>query len=491
MKEVKDEMIDPEQFWPEAEKLLEKHYAAKRRRRGLVMFGLVLVGLLSVFMLSQHNSFQTQVGPRVPKEIQPESSVQNKSILQKESRAPIPVAEKKETPLPNTLQKENKLSSGLNENVAEQPHSSTKEYHTSTSSINPPLQKKAKKATEKSSTISLAGAFSTPDALHKSTPKNETPAATEEQKVIDDVTWNHPESTPLDDTKFLTKLPMLTWAQEAKQLFSLQEDNRPEMQNKKKTKWDVLAYAGVNAVQKKLTGNSGATYIQRREQEELPAVLPFGGLQLSKSIRNWDFRGGIEFSVIGEQVKYSPYANGNYLSSTDSWQPNNYTVTDTDSAYIWGILFLNTTSHIILDSVLVTTVDTLNGPHYNAQIRNANGTNRWYLLEMPLEIVHRRNFNRWGLGISAGISPGIVVQSSGYYLKEDESGFTSIKKYNKQQITLSARAGLEVSYLLNAHCRILLRPSTHYFLTRMTAGEREKQRYQRNGVSVGLLYMFP
>jgi hypothetical protein len=223
----------------------------------------------------------------------------------------------------------------------------------------------------------------------------------------------------------------------------------------------------------------------------LPTILPFGGLQLSKSVRNWDFRGGFEFSVIGEQVKYSPYANGEYYNQQEVWQPNNYIVTDTDSAYIWGMLFLNTTNHVVLDSVKVTVTDTLNGTHYNSSIRNANGINRWYVVELPLEVLYQVRLKRWGLGVAAGIAPGVVVQSSGYYLKEDESGYTSIKKYNKQQFTLNARAGIEISYLLNTRCRLLLRPSSQYSITKMEAGAKEKQRYQRHGISVGLLYMIP
>ena len=155
------------------------------------------------------------------------------------------------------------------------------------------------------------------------------------------------------------------------------------------------------------------------------------------------------------------------------------------------MLFLNTTDYLVIDSVKVTVTDTLNGTHYNTSIRKANGINRWYVVELPLEVLYQVRLKRWGIGVAAGIAPGLVVQSSGYYLKEDESGYSSIKKYNKQQFTLNARAGIEISYLLNTRCRLLLRPSSQYSITKMEAGAKEKQRYQRNGISVGLLYMIP
>lgn len=112
-------------------------------------------------------------------------------------------------------------------------------------------------------------------------------------------------------------------------------------------------------------------------------------------------------------------------------------------------------------------------------------------MELPLEVLYQFRMKRWGIGISAGIAPGWVVQSSGYYLKEDESGYASIKKYNKQQFTLNARAGLEFSYLLNTRCRLLLRPTSQYSLLKMDAGANERQRYRRNGISLGVLYMIP
>ena len=315
-----------------------------------------------------------------------------------------------------------------------------------------------------------------------------------EDKELNVSTENSPiaqSGLNFSDADFIASMPMLKWKGKEKEEIYLLPDNRPSLETKKKAKWDVLVYGGINGVQKELSGKSNSSYLLRREKEELPTILPFGGLQLSKSVRNWDFRGGFEFSVIGEQVKYSPYANGEYYNQQEVWQPNNYIVTDTDSAYIWGMLFLNTTNHVVLDSVKVTVTDTLNGTHYNSSIRNANGINRWYVVELPLEVLYQVRLKRWGLGVAAGIAPGVVVQSSGYYLKEDESGYTSIKKYNKQQFTLNARAGIEISYLLNTRCRLLLRPSSQYSITKMEAGAKEKQRYQRHGISVGLLYMIP
>lgn len=501
MKEFKEEHIDPEQYWPGAASLLENHYKAKRRRKAIVLLGAVLIGLLSVYLINTEKSVLTVENNTPKKEIVKDNSGQSN----------IDVLKENETMIPSNKNKEKRIE-GIEANQI-----SNAEYERKISVIAPKnqttsIKKNTPKRVTKKERNTVAAKVSSGQhaSLAPSNPVNtfaSTPSSPQVNQTnqigVSNLTvpsrreqsfGSHVSAiteTNFADVEYISSLPLLKWEQTPVEETSIQHDNRPELRNKKKVKWDLLVYAGINDVQKELTGKSDALYLLRREREEAPALLPFGGIQLSKSIQNWDFRGGLEFTVVGEQVKYSPYAKGDYLSQYDDWIPNNYVVTDTDSAYIWGILFLNTTDYTVLDSVLVTKTDTLNGVHYNSTIRNANGINRWYVMELPLEVSYQFRMKRWGIGISAGIAPGMVVQSSGYYLKEDESGYASIKKFNKQQFTLNARAGLEFSYLLNTRCRLLLRPSSQYSLLKMDAGTNDSQRYRRNGISVGLLYMIP
>ena len=487
MNDLKKDPMDPELYWPEAENLLEKHYTTKRRRRGIVLFGVVIVGLLTVFLISSNKeNFSEKMAPaKIEKGEEP--SIVNRNHATHETETLQPSKEEKgitnSTEIPSETDspifpKENRVTS-TNKEVPVSPTKVKQNFTNTTILI---------VSTEINSSF---------PATQPSEPENTIPVVQNtnvEDKELNVSTENSLTTASelnFATVNFIAALPMLKWKGNEKEEISILTDDRPTLVTKKKAKWDLLVYGGVNGVQKELSGKSNSSYLQRREKEELPTVLPFGGLQLSKSIRNWDFRGGFEFSVIGEQVKYSPYTNGEYYNQQEVWQSNNYIVTDTDSAYVWGILFLNTSNHLVLDSAKVTVTDTLNGTHYNTSIRKANGINRWYVVELPLEVLYQVRLKRWGIGVAAGIAPGLVVQSSGYYLKEDESGYSSIKKYNKHQFTLNARAGIEISYLLNTRCRLLLRPSSQYSITKMEAGAKEKQRYQRNGLSVGLLYMIP
>ena len=487
MKELKEDHLDPELYWPEAEKLLEKHYTAKRRRRAIVWGGVIIVGLVSVFLINskKENYSENSTPAKIKK-------VENVSIINKNHESHVT-----ETIQPSNEEKVN----SNNEETLTETYSPILPKEKAVANTNNAIHvtpfKVKQNFTNPNGHAVIAEIKSSSHANQPSEQENTIPVAqnlNSEYKEVNIPTENlqiTQSELNFSDVNFIASLPMLKWKGKEKEAGSILLDNRPAMHTKHKTKWDLLVYGGINGVQKELSGKSNSSYLHRREKEEVPAVLPFGGLQLSKSIRNWDFRGGLEISVIGEQVKYSPYSNGEYYNQQEVWQSNNYIVTDTDSAYIWGILFFNTSSHTVYDSIKVTVTDTLNGTHYNTSIRKANGINRWYVMELPLEVLYQVRLKRWGIGVAAGIAPGLVVQSSGYYLKEDESGYTSIKKYNQQQFTLNARAGIEISYLLNTRCRLLLRPSSQYSITKMEAGAKEKQRYQRNGISVGLMYMFP
>ena len=487
MKELKKDHLDPDLYWPEAEKLLEKHYTAKRRRRGIVLFGAVIVGLLTVFLISSNKeNFSEKIAP-AKIEKGSEATIVNRNHAKHETEVIQPSKEEEvntnSTEIPSETDspifpKENRVAS-TNKEV---PVSPTKVKQNFTNPTIPIVSTEIKSSSPTNEPSKQESTI--PTVQNANVEDKELNVSTENAQTI-------PSELNFSDVDFIAALPMLKWKGSEKEEVSILPDSRPTLITKKKAKWDLLVYGGVNSVQKELSGKSNSSYLHRREKEELPTVLPFGGLQLSKSIRNWDFRGGFDISVIGEQVKYSPYTNGEYYNQQEVWQSNNYIVTDTDSAYIWGLLFLNTTDYLVIDSVKVTVTDTLNGTHYNTSIRKANGINRWYVVELPLEVLYQVRLKRWGIGVAAGIAPGLVVQSSGYYLKEDESGYSSIKKYNKQQFTLNARAGIEISYLLNTRCRLLLRPSSQYSITKMEAGAKEKQRYQRNGISVGLLYMIP
>lgn len=255
-----------------------------------------------------------------------------------------------------------------------------------------------------------------------------------------------------------------------------------------KSRYDLIAYAGMSYVDKAINSPGNTIYMQRRAEEEMPTLLPYAGVQVAGSVSKFEWRAGAEFSVIGERVNYSPYKNGQYYNSYIDWDPYTYTVTDTDSAWIFGMLFLQTNAYQVNDSTAVTVVDTLNGRHYDAGILSANGTNRWYLIQFPLEFSYTVRRGRLGIGISGGLAPGIVVGSQGKYLMKDESGIREFSRASGGRLLLSAGGGLEVSWQLNDVCGLLLRPSARYFLTPLKEEDGASKNYYTIGLHAGIRY---
>jgi hypothetical protein len=178
--------------------------------------------------------------------------------------------------------------------------------------------------------------------------------------AITEVATTTPEVVLPTTIEFLSSLPALSFTSD----FTHPEiSGMVDVKKKPKSKstLGIMGYAGVNYVDKVVYSPGNTVYMQRLEEEEAATILPYGGVQLSKGAGKFDIRMGIDFSVVGEKVNYSPYKNGTYYNSYLDYDTYTYTVTDTDSAYIFGMLFLNTTTVVYNDSILVTKTDTLDG----------------------------------------------------------------------------------------------------------------------------------
>jgi hypothetical protein len=252
--------------------------------------------------------------------------------------------------------------------------------------------------------------------------------------------------------------------------------------------FDILVYGGAALIEKKIDAVSGKVYMQRRQHEEHQTILPFTGLQFSRAIKKWDLRAGLELSIVGEKLNYSPYTNGTYYNSHGEWQPYQYNITHIDSTFIYGVIFTHTTTVVKNDSSYVNITDTLNGKHYNADVTKANGINRRYIVELPVEATYQLLRGRFGVGLSGGFAPGILVRSEGHYLLSDESGAGDLRTETKEQFTLNLRAGLEFSYLASEHLKFVLRPAAKFYLLDIDEKTGAGSKYRSYGIGVGVAY---
>lgn len=466
---------NPEEFWPDAEKLLDGHFKAKRRRAAWMVAALLLLLTTSIVVMWPRNEENqtavesAAVDPAVAVSSDKPEGVKPSSV----SPAPSAVSETVVTDNENKHELTTINPTSPGRNVAEKPVGAEKPNAVLPASATTPgiHVQPIVSATIQSSAPSIQQS----DEVNASTSINEVVTTTSEVSLPTTI-------------EFLSSLPALSFTSN----FTHPEiSGMVDVKKKPKSKstLGIMGYAGVNYVDKVVYSPGNTVYMQRLEEEESATILPYGGIQVSKGAGKFDIRMGIDFSVVGEKVNYSPYKNGTYYNSYLDYDPYTYTVTDTDSAYIFGMLFLNTTTVVYNDSILVTKTDTLDGRHYDATILSANGINRWYLVSLPIEIAYQLKPGRFGVGVNAGIAPGMIVRSEGKYLLKDESGISEISRESRGDFMLYLSGGLEFSYLLGDRCRLMLRPQARYFLTPVEEDNGASKNYRTFGVSAGLMYM--
>lgn len=483
MTHQQEDELRPEDYWPEAERLLDTHFKRKRRRSLIIIIALLLLGTWGGYTLFQNGSGTLPMDD-VADERSGVSAVENLGEASKE----------------NTEVTEESNTIGLKDatpSVPEKSGSYSRAHEHAASARGTQIVQRANKGSIESTGNTIAS-DRTPYYNKKASQRREEKTSSalnhgaissqseEEQSLHPSV--EVPETTsiePLTPLRSLLVLPATTQYD-----FTLQRTDKAQS-SAQQGKSALVVYAGMSEVTKKMESTLSADWLKRRKEEESALLLPYAGLQWSHTEGHLEWRAGLEFSMLGERTRYSPYADGDYIRSYQSWQPIQYTVTDTDSTYIFGILFYNTRNELVNDSVYTTTTDSLNGLHYDAEMAANNGINRWYMLELPVELLYQVRKGRWSTGLSAGLSAGWVLQTRGTYINSQQDGFTPMKRENSMQFALQARAGIEFGYALNERLRILLRPAARYQLTGLSTAEKVRQRYRMLGVQAGVLLQLP
>lgn len=444
-----EEKINPEDYWSGAEQLLDNHFQSKKRRRLLLLLLLLLGGSAGIgsYMYFEGDSGKAAQAPAI-----------------KESSD-------------NVVTVDNSASSSVVEEVIPSSEKSTvisTESYVVTSNAH--FNKPVKSITHAPVAHNANTSVPQPDAAEQ----NNTKVVQSGLETANSLSQSNLYLTELISPAPLKGYPSFTsfYADDIKL-------NTTEEKQKIKSKWDLFLYGGAGMVSKEISG-SPVNYINRRNSEERKIVLPEAGIQFGKSFGDFDIRGGLALSVTGEQINYSPYSRGEYYGTSQQWQHYQYAVTDTDSTYIFGMLFLNTQIVQRTDSVLTDVIDTLNGLHYDEQIAMHNGNNRKYIIELPFAVTYQLSRSRFGLGVFAGVAPGVVIKSKGYYLLNDESAVATYSG-TRQQYTFNVQGGVEFSYMANENLRLVLRPVTKLYLTGITEVNGGSSKYRSSGLQLGVV----
>ncbi len=476
MKDNIKENLNPEDYWKDAEKLLDNHFRKKRNRKIILLLLLLFTSSGGLYWFTNRN----------------DKGVKNTAYT--EPLKTVHVAEKEEKVKPEVTSQKMIESQNKKDQPAE---------------ANNILSESKTKKSVSSSPISAAPIHHHNKNIVTIEQKNIAPVKVETAKhetaEINTSVDNHTTKSPVNviheatsESKAEVSLPVFVDLELMNALgATLQNNNTVTLHHlgyetgnvKLKPRWDLLVYGTAQLVQKTSTGSFDKNYLQRRNNEEKNIWLPGAGVQFSHSLNNLDIRVGIEFSMLGEKVNYSPYSKGEYYHNYKQWQSYEYSIDDIDTTFIFGIPFYQTKQVVVTDSSLVDKTDTLNGEHYNESITSANGVNKHSLIELPIEVVYRIQRGRWGAGASVGFATGVVISSKGYYLRSDETGIESLQQSYKGDVVLNLRGGIEFSYMVNERLKLLAKPNGKFYVTTLKEKNGADSKYKTLEINLGFMYM--
>ncbi len=500
MNDDKNKPLNPDDYWPDMEKMLDQHFVARKRRRVLWIALLLLIGSSALVMQmrkrdtayvpesnissSMNNSAVNSNTSSVATNSQTKATQENNNTAittspSSNSSVNSSVNSEKQTPIKQQTtietQEINKVETNSNNATIAIHHSKVKQ-----SSV-----KEENDVKDNSSLLSLS--------IKKEITSTHIDSNFKLNSTIKENTVNASYNNLEGLTPATAKtIPFLSALSANYSITTRPSDTiagvKTFIPEKKKKRFDLQVYAGTSYIHDELKGNSTVNYTERRNREESPVILPHAGASISTGQGHWDFRAGIELSMLGQKIKYSPFSDGDYYTTRGDWQQNQYTVSDSDSTYIFGIIFISTHTVVVNDSTYITVTDTVRGAHYDASIAEANGVNKSYYIEIPLEAAYTVFKNKWGFGISAGLSPAYLISTKGYYLISDQSKIEKLNKETSTQLFLSGRVNLELSYLLSDRLRLMLRPTARKNLTKIHDGSSTLNRYTSVGVNVGVVW---
>ena len=472
--------LRPEDFWPEAEKLLDNHYKAKRKRRAILWFitALTIIGASIYFISDRHenNTVVSEAGKQIDAQvknnltgtntisqddlkIQSNESVNNNTNSSNSNiqTAPLPTTEKQ------------KIKNEKNTHSAEKLKS-TKTNLKSASIVGSSL---AISTTENSNQVSQQVVVENKSTLIETTPG-------ESRNLLIDNSAIASLSAPVFDGLKVNKVSFQNVTTRNTQI------KEPKISGGAEYRFDVLA--GANLMTKDISGYSDLTTEGKRNAGESDVITPQLSLEVSRVTEKYSIALGLNYIQYGEKVNYDPSMQTKIAIDNSYWNTFTTNVVDTDTNYVYGFVYLSEQTFQRLDSNYVTQTDSLDQTVINNNILKSTGTNVISYVEMPVSVSYYFGRKKFRYGVSAGVSAGMLVYSNGYYLNNSGTDVISIRDEKLfKKVIFNGQVGLDFRYCLSAKTHILFRPQYRMNLDSIIKeGTGFNQRYSSFGVSAGV-----
>jgi len=238
-------------------------------------------------------------------------------------------------------------------------------------------------------------------------------------------------------------------------------------------KWNVSVFAGPTLINKTISGNEeSAYYTKRKEGEESILSLNYG-VDVGYFFNvNMNISSGINKLTYGEDAKYSiEKIRSNTISVISSYDTINSLSYIDSLGVIVDTIITTTTSANYTDQ---TTSDTISNEF---SIKN-----RYTYIQVPLMLGYKKQFNKIGVNVKAGIVYGRLIKSSGIYLTSNGNEIVPIDlKKNIFNVAFSTA----VSYRVKKFS-LFVEPKYQFNIRNVFPNAVTNQKYKAAGINFGI-----
>lgn len=509
--------LKPEDFWPDAEKLLDNHYRSKRRIKAAfwILSVLTITGTLFFLSLDKKDvSVNTDKSNETPVAVSGNKSIsenktspQNTSVIindqnislqktttQKNSVSTRPVndqtANNNEVKNSGNFTKAEKSDNSISKKLNEQNLISNAEKNTSINA-NPTISTELKQKSQNS--IEQARNSAKDNTLINTTSEisnenhNATSAIT--QSTLSDVKSKE-EFFPLASiqsrgfsTLETNKTPGLLNTERGSEI--------KETKTKYPAEYRLEVLAGANQVTKSISGFQNLMVENKRNSWETEVITPQLNVAVSRTTDHYSIALGLNYIQYGEKVNYDPAVKSKFLVDNSYWNTYTTTVTDTDTNFVYGFVYFTQQISQRLDSNYIHQTDSVEQTIINNNIVKSTGTNVISYVEMPLTVSYYFGKQKFKYGVSTGISAGMLVYSKGYYLNNQGNDVIRLNDPELfRKVIVNGQVGLELKYCLTPALNFLVRPRYQMNLNSIVKDEAGfKQKYSAVGISAGVSFL--
>lgn len=507
------EKFDINEFWPQAEKMLDRHFRLKRLFRIIGFSSLVVFSFIAAWIFIPSTSQKSN------------TIVQNQMEILNKPNINSPKNNKDNFSTPSNNQsnidavesiKNESIKSSKNDYVKPNQESSSKKV---TTLLAPTKTKKNTKEITQNKDIKSNSESNTKKNNYAQIPKSvyaespERKSLNEQKKEsqrnttifaspLNELSQNGTNSPAKETEIAIAKFTFSQMKSLGAYPLSIELSNNPSLKNEilrntllqnKKLFWSVFFQTGIFNTQKSLLGNStNEEYVNRRKSQEKSNLVYNLGVGTKIWYNKFALNVGVDYSNFSEKTNYENWKYGYNYSQKDIWNFTYNTQTYYDTIYYQGISYNLPYSITKKDSTKTLVVDSAYGKVYSEGNVIANGKTLLSYVEFPLLMEYNFVFHKFSIALQAGISPGLASFRKGYYINPMQDNYILLAESNDfRKWIWNARTGVSINYKIGNGIEVFMQPQYRVNLTSVYKSSfGVSQKYTSIGTSLGLLVWF-